>query len=285
MGLLVWTQKGSENGLLAIAQELQLGTVEDGQMARVHVLLHVNLDACQPIRQRMGRGQGSRSVVGEDAPALGRITRRQIVVVAFAGQLRAGLGTQHNCIGVDRHTASQQIRVSEVGQEGEPYPGGQIQRGEEIVPEQVIVVAGVAGIAQLKTGTGRLCRLADEVAVAADVDKERTGLPVVHTAAGRGQESQHQHTIQLAVQGENAVRGEAPGQQSLGHGALVVVHGGFIGRGCGDEEGEVVGVHGLIPALPRSAHSPRHCPTLAAGSADGDPYIPRWAGHFSVPAR
>ncbi len=205
-------------------------------MPRVHVLLNMAFYARQPIHHRMGRGQGNRGVVGEDAPTLGSVTRWQVVVVAGADQLRAGLGAHDNPAGVDRHTAGQQIRVSEVGQEGEAHAGRQIERGEEVVPEQVVVVSRVTGGAELKTGPGRLCRLADEVAVAADVDKERTGFPPIHSSAGGVQKGQHQRTIQLAVQREDAVGGKAAGQQGLGHGPQVVVHGGFAGWGRAEKQ-------------------------------------------------
>lgn len=215
-------------------------------MPRVHVLLNVGFDAGQPVGQRISFGQGRRGVVGEDAPALRALAGRQGEVVAFAGQLHAGRGSQHNRPAVDRRTAGQQIRVSEIGQEGQAHAGRHVQRGEEVVPEQVIAVAGVARGAQFKTGTGRLRRLPDEVAMAADVDEEGAALPAVYAVAGRGQKGQQQRAIQLSVQREDAVRGETASQQCLGHGAQVVVHGRFAGWGGGDEEGEGVGLHGYL---------------------------------------
>jgi hypothetical protein len=59
----------------------------------------------------------------------------------------------------------------------------------------VVVVSRITGSAELKTGTGRLRCLPDEEAVAADVDKERTYLTIVHPAACCIQKCQHQGPV------------------------------------------------------------------------------------------
>jgi hypothetical protein len=120
----------------------------------------------------VGLGQGFSRIIGEDAARLGVIARWQIVIATRANQFRARLSPHHESAAIDRHTASQQIRVSEVGQEDELHAVGQGEGGEEVVPIEMAVGCGLAPIGKEQTGPGRVRRLAGEKAVTTDVDQE-----------------------------------------------------------------------------------------------------------------
>lgn len=127
-------------------------------------------------------------------------------VVRAARQLRAGRCLHHQRVRVSGHTARQQVRVSEVGLQREPDPSRQRQRGEEVIPEQVIVVGHIFRVVEQQASPRLLGRLALEEAVAADVDEDRAGGPRGRAPAGSLQEREHQWPIQPAVQAEDLIR-------------------------------------------------------------------------------
>jgi hypothetical protein len=124
-----------------VAKHAQVGAEEGGQQVGLDIELDERLDAGQPVIQRSRLGKGRGREVGDDPARLGGVIRRQ--VVRAAGQLGAGRRPHHQRGGVGGHTARQQVRVSEIGQQGQPDPGGQRQRGEEFAPEEMIVVGHV----------------------------------------------------------------------------------------------------------------------------------------------
>lgn len=239
--------------------------------------MHQRLGARQPVAHRGGLGQGQRHIVRDDPTRLGRVGWRQ--VVRAAGQLCAGRGFHHHRGRVSGRTARQQVRVSEIGQQGEPDPDRQGQRGEEIVPQQVIVVGHIVRLAEQQAGSRFFRRLASEEAVAADMDEDRAGSPPRHAPTGRLQKRSHQGAVQVAVEAEDSIRGEAAGQQRLRHGGLVAQHGGFARLGCGNEEGEAVGSQRLAQLQRFLAGLAQHNETIivSASASESDKGVARQA--------
>lgn len=84
----------------------------------------------QPIFHGAGLGQCGRGVMGENAPRLSLATGWQAVVMAPTGEFRPRFRPHQQGNSVDRRTAGQQIRVSEVRQIGHSYPYGRVERSE-----------------------------------------------------------------------------------------------------------------------------------------------------------
>jgi hypothetical protein len=107
--------------LPGVAQHLQVWAVEGRQRPCLHIRQDLCLNAPQPVAHGVGSRQGSSSIVGEDAARLRRLTWRQVVVVSAAGQFRARLRLQDQPRNMGRHTAGEQIGVSQIREQREAY--------------------------------------------------------------------------------------------------------------------------------------------------------------------
>lgn len=134
----------------------------------------------------------------------------------------------------------------------EPHPVRQRQRGEEVIPEQVPVIAEVVALGEEQAGPRLIRCLTLEKTVSANMDEDSAVRPRRDAPAGHSQEGQNLRLVELALQTENLAGCVAARQQRLDHGGLVGVHRCFPGLRRGDEKGKVVDgnrfVRGLNPA-------------------------------------